>query len=386
MCDAVRSAAAAFFPSQTGIGQKKQVKPLSHPSEMQRPTGCPGDDPDGAAQKHLPASTPSLEEPLSRTGDGSPPIVHDAKRRRRNTGADALPDWRVVPLSSVVEPSLGRIIGEQHRLILEYSGEKPSRKIAVVSHRYRFVQPRDYFTDVARIAASHMQGDVSIMEVRVLASKIFVKYKLPSGFALTSNPQDAFGLTLVACNPYSGREAHSIAAGAIRGFCENGCYFGKHRSLRYDHKAVPAVPRTEEDKTEGVDSKQVISIIDQALPLAQVYVDRLVGKGVARRPGTFGDAPLKTESILEAEVPTQAEAIIRSLTGLTLRQRREVFDEAHGKDGEADRIGLYDLWNACTYVATRQKNPGSQHTMMRAIDEVFAEGGEADQILAAPRE
>ena len=72
---------------------------------------------------------------------------------------------------------------------------------------------------------------------------------------------------------------------------------------------------------------------------------------------------------------------MRLIPNITTRQRIEIFQRAHAND--ADRTDLYTLWNDCTYIATREKNAGSVHKMMSAINEVFAEGGIADSVLRA---
>ena len=287
-----------------------------------------------------------------------------------------LPDWRAVSFESLAKDEYSSSFNRGSYAIMEYRDDRPVRNVANVSRMYRFVAPRDYFSDIAKIAARHMQGDVSIMNIRVLSSKVFVHYKLPSMFALTSDPRDSFGLTLVACNPYSGKEAHKIGAGAIRGFCDNGCYFGQHEALTYDHKRK----RDEVTDDSGKMEERIVDIIDRAVPLAQVYVDRMVGVKMSRYSGAF-DGKCKAKSLLESAKPKQAELAILLVPGLTLNQRIQVTEQSHSQD--SDEITVYELWNAFTYVATRLSNAGSTHKMMSAINDAFSEGSTVDKICAA---
>ena len=288
----------------------------------------------------------------------------------------SFPDWRAVSMADLVTADFSGAFKKNQNAIVEYKNDTPHRSIAIVSSMYRFVTPTDYFTEIAQIASAHMNASVSIMEVRTLSSKVFVKYKLPAMFSLTSNPRDSFGLTLVACNPYSGKESHKIGAGAIRGFCDNGCYFGAHEALSYDHKR-----RREEEGDDifSVDARKVTSIIDKAVPLAQTYVDRMIGVKLGKKVGDFRSSRLKAESLLESCAVDQAETVIKMLE-LTTKQRVDIVQQCHVDDDACTNV--YDLWNACTFVATRQVNPGSVHRMMSVINEAFTEGGVVDAIAA----
>ena len=117
------------------------------------------------------------------------------------TTLDALPDWRSVRLSEITNDVFKKMDANKYAIV-EYRGDAPTRVVSFVSNMYRFVAPRDYFRDLCGVVAAHMKGDVSVLSVRRLSSKVFVSLKLPAMFALTSDPKDTFGLTLVACNPY----------------------------------------------------------------------------------------------------------------------------------------------------------------------------------------
>ena len=292
---------------------------------------------------------------------------------------DKIPDWRQVRLADMVLPAFASAFPKKQLAIVEYDEDgKPKRFISTVTPMYRYIPPVEWFTNIARVASDHMQGAVSILSVMVAPKKILVTYKLPARFELTTDVRDCFGLTLVACNPYSGKESHTIGAGALRFVCTNGCYIGEHKKVSYDHIIRAG---DEEDAAATREREKIVALIEGTKDFAQFYVDRMVGKRVARRDGTFGDSSLKTESVLCAPRPSKAEAIIRLLRGLTHKQRGQIFDKSHAD--HQDHISMYDLWNACTYVATRQNHPGSQHKMMAAINDMFTHGGLADVIIGA---
>lgn len=278
---------------------------------------------------------------------------------------DFLPDWRCLPISDIAGNKFSATCRGKFG-ILEYdNSDTPVRFISMVSSVYTFCSPRDFFSDVARRAASFLGGDVCVVETRVLSSKIFVLFKLPHQFCLTADARDSFGLTLIACNTYSGKESGKVGAGAIRAFCTNGCFFGDHVSVNLTHKRTRC----------GTPQSDIVeNVISRAVPIGQRYVDALVKVTAQRRSGVFTNAEKAKSLLLSSGQPLAAERVLSNMPcGLCFKVK--VVQELYKQDG----IGctLYDIWNACTHVATHISKASSKYNLLPVINAWFDAGGGA---------
>ena len=294
------------------------------------------------------------------------------------TSLAMLPDWRRVEMAEFAADSFAKTLDKRKYAIVEYRHGAPTRVVSFVSTAYRFVCPHDYFGDLMTLVSEHLQGDVAVLSVRTLSSKVFVSFKLPSKFHLTSDVKDSFGLTMVACNPFSGTEAHRIGVGAIREYCTNGCYFGEHKSVSYSHKRKHG----SDADTATINNEQIVKVLDNAAPLAQKYVDRLVHRKCAKVPGDFKGL---TAASLLGYAATPLEQIVLAVPGLSVKQRLKVYEQVRlsmdAASVASDVFGVYDLWNAFTYVATRLSTSGGTHNMLDAINEAFEDGNVVDEIM-----
>lgn len=303
-----------------------------------------------------------------------PLVLHDAKSGK------ALPfseEWGAQYWASIDgEGNVIKMISNIHKL--------PSKA-------YRNPTPRDFVSAAMTKAAEVYAGigEVCMLSVSFsdASSQLLVTLKCPETFALASDDTDKFGTTLVLRNSYKQEGGIKVAAGAIRFVCTNGCIFGNHTSIGWNHRnAEDAVASNVEEVlgTHVEKARRYMSELE-AVQMIEISYSNAKKDREWRVRRTFQDMEDRSTMAI-AQLP------------ITWHQQKLVLQEAYKmqiKKGTA--LTKYDLWNACTAVASHQLKEsskvqnisnsvnaiaGRRDTMGREVNKAFAKGAIVDEVLA----
>lgn len=254
---------------------------------------------------------------------------------------------------------------------------------------YRNLTPRDFVTAAMNKAKDMYEGigDISIMSIvsSVAWGGLLVIIKCPETFSLASNAKDEFGTTLVLRNSYKQESGMLVSSGAIRSVCTNGCIFGRvDMSLGWNHRNV-----------ETLVSDKVKEVLTGSSEKAREYMAELetVVMPTIEFVSDGSDSVWQVRRTFQEMADRTTMAIAK--LPLSWHQKKLVLKEAYRMQFEKkQRLSKYDLWNACTAVASHhlQDPPGRANVrttvpirrdiMLREINKAFVDKGLLDLILA----
>ena len=312
---------------------------------------------------------------------------------------DSLPMWESRPLM-MHDVSSGQAVPFTNDLQVEYWAlvDTNGAVIRMISNphklpskAYRNPTPRSFVSSAMTKARDMFRGvgDVCILSVSYSAAstQLLVTLKCPETFELASHAGDKFGTTLVLCNSYKQEGGMKVAAGAIRFVCTNGCIFGEHTCIGWNHRDPEDAV---EQKVEHVLSTHVVKAREymaqlqttRMAPIQLVTSDKDKDWHVRR---TFQDMESRLVMAI-AQLP------------ITWCQKKLVLQEVHTiQEASQGSLTKYDFWNACTAVASHHlkdsnKTKDSKNsmntiearrdTMRRQVNRAFANGAIVDEVIA----
>lgn len=316
-----------------------------------------------------------------------------------NLSLDQLPNWE--PRSLLLhDAKSGKVMPFSYSLKVEYWGsvDDDGNVINMISnpHKlpskvYRNPTPRDFVSSAMTKAGEVYKGigDVCILSISFseASTQLIVTLKCPETFGLASDAKDLFGTTLVLRNSYKQEGGMKVAAGAIRFVCTNGCIFGDHTSIGWNHRnAEDAVGDKVEEvlKTHVEKARKYMAKLEAVeMPLIKYSTVNKDKEWCVRR--TFQDMEGRFEMGI-AQMP------------LTWCQQKLVLQDVYKMQCDKGKaLTKYDFWNACTAVASHKLKErasvkdsvgsfnvvaGRRDTMSREINKAFAKGSIVDEVLA----
>ena len=306
--------------------------------------------------------------------ESRPLVLHDAKSGQAMAFSE---DWAAEYWASVDDDgNVIKMISNQHKL--------PSKA-------YRNPTPRDFVSSAMTRAGEIYKGigDVCILSISFsdASTQLIVTLKCPETFGLASNAKDSFGTTLVLRNSYKQEGGMKVASGAIRFVCTNGCIFGDHTSIGWNHRnAEDAVgDKVEEVLETHVEKAREYMAELEAVEMPSINYSTVGNDREWRVRRTFQDMDGGFEMAI-AQMP------------LTWAQQKLVLQEVYKMQIDNGKtLTKYDFWNACTAVASHKLKErasakdsinsvnvvaGRRDTMGREINKAFAKDGIVDQVLA----
>lgn len=317
----------------------------------------------------------------------------------KSLSLDSLPKWESRPLvlhdakSGQAMPFSKEWAAEYWALVDENNDviKMISNPHKLPSKAYRNPTPRDFVSAAMSKASSVYEGigDVCILSISYsdVSTQLLVTLKCPETFGLASDSKDKFGTTLVLRNSYKQEGGMKVAAGAIRFVCTNGCIFGDHTAIGWNHR----------DAEDAVEHK-VEEVLETHVEKARGYMAEL--EAVSMTPIKFAtvgkDKEWRTRRTFQDMEDRFTMAIAQM--PLTWCQQKLVLQESYKMQTDSDKpLTKYDFWNACTAVASHQLKErnktkqsvnsvnlvaGRQDTMGREVNKAFAKGGIVDEVLA----
>ena len=337
------------------------------------------------AWKLLKGDTANLSLEKLPRWESRPLVLHDAKSGKAMAFSE---DWAAAYWASVDDDgNVIKMISNPHKL--------PSKA-------YRNPTPRD-FVSSAMTKAGEMYmgvGDVCILSISFsdTSTQLIVTLKLPETFGLASNEKDSFGTTLVLRNSYKQEGGMKVAAGAIRFVCTNGCIFGDHTSIGWNHR-----------NTEDAVADKVEEVLETHVDKARKYMAEL--EEVEMPLITYSSLGNDKEWRLRRTFQDMEDRFTMAIAQmpLTWSQQKLVLEEAYKMQRDKERardeeraltrcsLTKYDFWNACTAVASHGLKDrasvkdsinsvnlvaGRRDTMGREINKAFAKGAIVDEVLS----
>jgi len=318
----------------------------------------------------------------------------------KSLSLDSLPKWEPRPLvlhdaKSNQAMSFSKEWAAEYWALVDENGDvikMISNQHKLPSKAYRNPTPRDFISSGMNKAAEIYRGigEVCILSVSYsdASTQLIVTLKCPETFGLASDANDKFGTTLVLRNSYKQEGGMKVAAGAIRFVCTNGCIFGDHTAIGWNHR----------DAEDAVEHK-VGEVLETHVEKARQYMAELESVPLELiKFATIGtDKEWRTRRTFQ-DMEDRFTMAIAQLP-ITWCQQKLVLQEAYKMQSDSDStLTKYDFWNACTAVASHQLKErnqnsansvnsvnvvaGRQDTMGREVNKAFAKGAIVDQVLA----
>lgn len=311
---------------------------------------------------------------------------------------DVLPKWEPQPLR-LHDAKTGQAMPFSENWACEYwalvddNGDvlkMISNPHKLPSKVYRNLTPRDFVSAAMSKAADLYKGvgEVCILSISFsdTSTQLLVTLKCPETFGLASNDADKFGTTLVLRNSYKQESGMQVAAGAVRFVCTNGCIWGDHTTIGWNHR----------DAEDAIEQK-VSEVLDTHVEKARNYMDALEAVVMPKLHFASGfDKEWCTRRTFQ-DMEDRFTMAVAQLP-VTWCQQKLVLQEAYRMQREKDTpLTKYDFWNACTGVASHQLKERNKHkasinslntihtrrdTMGREINKAFVQNGIVDQVLA----
>ena len=306
--------------------------------------------------------------------ESRPLVLHDAK------SGQAMPfseEWKAEYWALVDENGdVLKMISNPHKL--------PSKA-------YRNPTPRDFVSAAMTKAGEVYEGigDVCILNISYsdASTQLIVTLKCPETFGLASDSNDKFGTTIVLRNSYKQEGGMKVAAGAIRFVCTNGCIFGDHTSIGWNHR----------DAEDAVADK-VGEVLETHVEKAREYMAEL--EAVKMTPIEYTTLGKDKEWRVRRTFQDMEDRFTMAIAQMPITwcQQKLVLQEAYKMQSDDGKtLTKYDFWNACTAVASHQLKEragvkdttnsvnvvaGRRDTMGREINKAFAKNAIVDEVLA----